>query len=413
MNHLDQIFSNILSYTRHQPIEYLNINDAFGHTLAEDIISPHAYPLTDEAAKTGIAIMLSNLKQLPVSLRVVGISSHATPYTDKINDGEAVLLHKHSPLPPETDAIIALRDLELKSTPTIGDDIIIEENLDINLGDNIAMKGIDFDDNEIVLHKGSVINSRAISIAATMHVPWLKVRRLPRIGILSIGSELRKLGEPGSRDSVIPSSSHYLRSTIKSCGGQPIDLGVAPDNIDEIKYILSNIDGLDMVITTGGTSLSAKNLLLQVLTDDEDSIVHKEEFCIEDSESVFYGLYHNVPFISLPGSLCCNLILSPLLIKPIIFYLSGGGDLKINTKKAILGRNLDNYDMRYHFLHSKIHDDENGHLIVEPMSGQDRIMLSNIYKCNSILMVDHSKPKGKAGDIVDIICLSETSVFNL
>ncbi|MCH2037074.1 MAG: molybdopterin-binding protein, partial [Rickettsiales bacterium] len=304
MNPIDSILQNMSQFVKQQPKEVLGLTDAFGRILAEPLVSPHAFPITDEAAKTGFAVRLSDITQLPISLNLVGTSNHSIPYTDPINPGETVLLYKHSPLPPNTDAVVPMEYTDITSyldnrsyKPKLGDDIIIDR--DVTLGANISMQGIDFDDDEIVVDVGCPVSSRVVSLAATMHIPWLTVRRKPRVGVLAVGSELKMLGDPGSRASVVSSSSYSLKCAIKACGAIPVNMGIVKDDPDAIDDVITATPGLDFLITTGGTSLSANNLLLNALAKNEDSMIYKEQVVIDEGEVVIYGNYGNMPFISL------------------------------------------------------------------------------------------------------------------
>ena len=83
MNPIDSILQNMSQFVKQQPKEVLGLTDAFGRILAEPLVSPHAFPITDEAAKTGFAVRLSDITQLPISLNLVGTSNHSIPYTDR------------------------------------------------------------------------------------------------------------------------------------------------------------------------------------------------------------------------------------------------------------------------------------------------------------------------------------------
>lgn len=416
MNPIDSILQNMSQFVKHQPKEVLGLTDTFGRILAEPLISPHAFPVYDEAAKTGFAVRLSDINELPVSLKLVGTSNHSIPYTDPINNGETVLLYKHSPLPPNTDAVVPMEYTDITAylengsyKPKLGDDIIIDR--EVTLGANISMQGIDFDDEEVVVEEGSSVTSRVVSLAATMHIPWLTVRRQPRVGILAVGSELKMLGDPGSRGAVISSSSYSLKCAITACGGIPVNIGIVKDNPEEIEEVISGTAGLDFLITTGGTSLSANNLLLNALANNEDSMIYKEQVVIDEGEVVIYGNYGDMPFLSLPGNLCGSLILSTLLINPLIRYMSGNKELKLVTEEAILGRNLDAYDVKHHFLHSKLID-KDGKLIIEPMSGQDKVMISHLTTSDALLILDDNIVH-KAGDIMNIVKFSGSDFVEL
>ncbi|MCH2038864.1 MAG: hypothetical protein MK137_09760, partial [Rickettsiales bacterium] len=103
--------------------------------------------------------------------------------------------------------------------------------------------------------------------------------------------------------------------------------------------------------------------------------------------------------------------LSTLLITPLISYMSGYNMLKLTTEEAILGRNLDAYDVKHDFLHSKLID-KDGKLIVDPMSGQDKVIISHLTGSDALLILDDDTAH-KAGEIVKIVRFSGDDPFNL
>ena len=65
-----------------------------------------------------------------------------------------------------------------------------------------------------------------------MNVPWLRVRRRPRIAILSTGDEVVMPGEPIGPNQIVASNGLSLSAFVTVCGGQPINLGIAADDRD-------------------------------------------------------------------------------------------------------------------------------------------------------------------------------------
>ena len=89
--------------------------------------------------------------------------------------------------------------------------------------------GLDFSTGETLLTSGTILTARDIGLAAAMNVPWLMVRRKPRISILATGDEIVMPGDPVSRNQIVSSNALSLAAFVLAQGGEPLDLGIAPD----------------------------------------------------------------------------------------------------------------------------------------------------------------------------------------
>src|SRR3546814_5121359 len=65
------------------------------------------------------------------------------------------------------------------------------------------------------------------SLAAAMNVPWLAVRRRPRIAVLATGDELVRPGDPVGENQIVSSNNIGIAALIEAHGGTATDLGTA------------------------------------------------------------------------------------------------------------------------------------------------------------------------------------------
>ena len=79
------------------------------------------------------------------------------------------------------------------------------------------------------------MTARDIGLAAAMNVPWMAVRRRPKVAILATGDEIVRPGDNINPHQIVSSNSYTLAALIKAAGGEPIILGIAPDTIEGIQ----------------------------------------------------------------------------------------------------------------------------------------------------------------------------------
>lgn len=383
------------------PAEMTSISQSLGRVLAEDISAPNNHPQHDTAYIDGYAVLMEDITQMPVTLNKIANSTITSPYTTPLNHGETVLVYNGAQIPPNCQTIIPYNHADHD-----GDEVTLNDTA--AEGQNIALQGLDIGKGDILLQKGEVITASAINLASMMHLSWLPVTRKPRIGILSTGSELSMIGEKhhGHEAKNVASSFHALEALLTSYGAAPTNLGIFPDDIDAITGSLINHPNLELIITTGGLSLSANKLMvncLQKVGKDIEEIT----LSIGRGETILISRVNNTTIVSLPGNPASTLICAALLIRPLIEYMLGIPRYHLKVHNAILGRNLDRYDTKANFLHATIEYSDNGTIVVDPVSGQDTLLSSSLHEADCLILLEPDM-QTKAGSIVEIIPLNNT-----
>ena len=126
--------------------------------------------------------------------------------------------------------------------------------------------GLDFREGDVLLRAGRVLDARAIALAAAMGHAALPVRRRPRVAILANGDELVPPGEETGPDQIVSSNGVGLSALVRSTGGEPIDLGIAPDSREAIAAFVGRASGADILVVVGGASVGEHDLVQGALT---------------------------------------------------------------------------------------------------------------------------------------------------
>ncbi|MDP6884848.1 MAG: molybdopterin molybdotransferase MoeA, partial [Rhodospirillales bacterium] len=182
------------------PSERVGLADALGRVLADDVASRITQPPSDVSAMDGYAVRASDVAAVPVTLRRIGESAAGQAFDGVLGAGHAVRIFTGAPVPEGADAIVIQENTEAE-----GDDVLVRQGA--APGKFIRPAGLDFAEGRVLLPAGRVMTARDIGVAAAMNVPWLSVRRRPRIAVLATGDELVMPGEPRTRDQIISSNS--------------------------------------------------------------------------------------------------------------------------------------------------------------------------------------------------------------
>ena len=398
---LEEALKAVLENTRPLDEERVFIDEALGRFLAEDITSDTDKPLFDNSAMDGYAVRYEDIRGAsegsPVQLRLVGESAAGTEEELKVERGTAVKIFTGAPLPKGADTVVPVEYTEEK-------DGAVFIKREFREGSNIRRKGEDLKEGDIVLSKGSEIRGYEAGLIASVGRALVKVHRRPRVGILSTGDELLEIGEPQTRPSQIRSSNHHmLYSLVLSAGGEPYQLGVAPDDPKELLKVLKNCRDYDIFVTTGGVSMGEKDYV-QYLVKEIGVDVKFHRLRIKPAKPVLFGTYgENRLFFGLPGNPVSCAVAFDLLVYPAIRTMLGAKEIFKKKITATLVKGYRRRDAkRREFARARVWFDK-GRYWCELHPKQRSHMLTSYVGANAYLVVYEGVSELKEGEEVEVV----------
>ena len=132
------------------------------------------------------------------------------------------------------------------------------------VGRNLRRAGEDVRRGDVVLPRGSHIGPAELGVLTSIDVAELSVARRPRVGILATGSELVPPGRPLGPGQIRNSNSFTAWGQVLAADAVPVMLGIAADDPDETRRLISRALEEDVVITSGGVSVGDYDFVKQV-----------------------------------------------------------------------------------------------------------------------------------------------------
>ncbi len=394
---VDEALKSVLLGIKQLDYEQISIAQSLGRVLAVDLISRLTQPPSAVSAMDGYAVAVNDIATIPVTLKQIGESAAGKSFNGKIKAGQTVRIFTGASIPQGANTIIIQEDTE-KS----GGGIIIKEAAPE--GKYIRPAGMDFKKGQKLLKAGTRLNARNIALAAAMNMPWIKVIRKPRIAILSTGNELVLPGEFVGQDRIISSNSLGLAAMVSANGGIPINLGIAKDDPGSLKNAVSQLSGVDMLITIGGASVGDYDLIKSVLGEEGLDITFSR-VAMRPGKPLIFGNIFGTPMLGLPGNPVSASVTATLFLLPAISKMLGAEDSSHNTETAALGRDLKKNDSRQDYLRAKIEINKAGENIVTPFAQQDSSMLENYAKADCLIIRQPFADPLARGEIVRIVRL--------
>ena len=378
--------------------ETVSLAEASGRVLAEDVLARTTQPPFDVSAMDGYAVRAQDLTQAPTTLKQVGAVPAGQHFEGEVGAGETVRIFTGSRVPSGADTVVMQ-----ENTTTEGKQITIIKAP--NKGQFIRAGGLDFQAGEVGLKAGQRLTPRAIGYAASMNHPWLTVRRKPRVAILATGDEIVMPGDPIGANQIVSSNSHALAAAVQSYGGEPFNLGIAPDERQGLKTMAAGARGADILVTTGGASVGDHDLVQSVLGE----IGLELDFwkiAMRPGKPLIFGRIGDTRLLGLPGNPVSALVCALIFLRPAIFRMLGLADSGSTILPAQIDCALPENDERQDYLRATLQRADNGALAVTPFKRQDSSMLSLLANSEAHIVRPPFDPPVSEGDTVSIIPLA-------
>jgi len=302
--------------------ELVNLLDATGLALAEDLRADRDFPPFHRATRDGYAVRSADLHTIPSELRLKGtIKAGGTLEGDEIylHAGETVEIMTGAPLPQGADAVVMVEHSE-----NAQDSVTVKRA--VRSGENVVATGAEARADETMVQSGSRINHAVIAVAAAVGRAELSVYRRPHVAVLATGDELVDINLPPGRNEIRNSNSFSLAAQVAQAGGEPVILPVARDEAAELALLLRKGLESELLLLTGGVSMGKYDLVEEVLAS-----LGAEFFftgvAIQPGKPVVFGQItldgRTTPFFGLPGNPVSTMVTFQLFVKPVLDALGG------------------------------------------------------------------------------------------
>jgi molybdopterin molybdotransferase len=244
-----------------------------------------------------------------------------------------------------------------------------------------------------------------VALLAAMNIPWLSVRRRPRVAILSTGDELVMPGEPVGRNRIVSSSGIAVAALVRAWGGEPLLFDIARDDAELIEQRIAAGTQHDLLITLGGASVGDHDLV-QAALKAQGFAMDFWRIAMRPGKPLMFAAKDRARVLGLPGNPVSTMVCALFFVKPAMERLLGQpGDL-VATIPAKLARDLKQNDTREDYVRAKLGRDGDGALTVDPHPVQDSSMLSVLAASDALLVRPAHDPARRMGETVQVIDLS-------
>ncbi|MFQ5846830.1 MAG: gephyrin-like molybdotransferase Glp [Candidatus Methylomirabilales bacterium] len=299
--------------------EYVEILDALGRVLAEDISAPERIPLLDNSAMDGYALRAEDTRganpERPVALHLIGTVGAGQMFDGLLDKGQALRIMTGAPMPRGADAVIRQED-------TQASDRGVSIHREVSPGKNVRYAGEDVKAGEQVLPAGTICRPGVIGLLAALGRRRAAVYQRPRAAILATGDELLRWDEAPTPGKIHNSNSYALAAQVLQAGGVPLLVGPVADTKDLLARRLREGAGADLLLTSGGVSVGDYDLVAETLRE-LGAAVQVREVNMRPGKPFTFALLEHRPIFALPGNPISCMVTFELFVRPALRKMQG------------------------------------------------------------------------------------------
>jgi molybdopterin molybdotransferase len=394
-----EALQRVLTDARPLSAESVPLDDALGRVLTEDVVALRTQPPAAVSAMDGYAVRASDVAQAPTTLKVIGEVAAGHPFAGQVGPGQAARIFTGGVMPTGSDTVI-IQELASQT----GDAVIIHKTT--TKGRNVRAQGIDFVQNQVLLHKEHRLSDRDLMLAAAMNHPSVRVHRRPKVAVLGTGDELVAPGGAPKFGEIVYSNGFALTAIVRNEGADVCDLGIARDRIEDIVASIRRARewGADILVTTGGASVGDHDLVQRALAA-EGLALSFWRVALRPGRPMMHGRLNEMQVLGVPGNPVSSYVCAFLFVVPLIRRLAGRRDIERTPEVALLGSDLPANDERADYLRATLTASTAGP-IATPVPSQDSSLMAPLAAADCLLIREPHAPAAKAGSECVILKLA-------
>ncbi len=324
-------------------IEYIDIKNCVGRTLATDICSYDDIPQYNKSAVDGYAIKSDVLDSIPKTLKL--------DYRVSIKDGLEANIDTNNCVYVPTGAIVPLGyDAMVMIEDTVLEGGMVTINKKVPSGNLIVFKGDDFKKDELCLKKDTLITPFVVTSLAFFGLSKVPVYKKIKVSIISTGDELVEIDNKKRIFDVRDINSHTIQSLCESLHMEVVNTYLVKDDIDALRETVDRAKNeSDFVFLSGGSSVGLRDFTFDVLSEISEVLINgimmkpgKPTIVSKSAEGkMFFGL---------PGHPMSTTIVFKILVEPFVKKIYGvyKNELPLKatvTKKCTRALDKETYQM--------------------------------------------------------------------
>ncbi len=400
---VEQALREILEQVPVLGLEKVDILEALGRVLGEDVRAPRNIPPQDNSAMDGFAVnsedTLGAAAENPLFFDIVEDIPAGHVPQKIVGFAEAARIMTGASIPRGADAVVKVENTEME-------DGRVKFRSPVRKGENVRRSGEDVRMDEIVLTRGRKIRPAEIGMLASLGRSFVSVHQRPLVAVLATGNELADVDGILSPATIVSSNSYSLSAQVIEAGGIPLILGIAKDRKEDMKDKYLQALRADIIISSAGVSVGDYDLVKDVI-QELGTDIRFWKVAMRPGRPLVFGTMGGKPIFGLPGNPVSSMISFEQFVRPSIRKMTGHTNLFRRTLQAALEEGVDKVAGLRFFLRGVVRNMD-GKYVVSTTGEQGSGILKSMVLANGIIVLPEEGTKVPRGTAVTVQVLDDS-----
>ncbi len=366
----------------------LNLKKALNLVCAEDVISKIDIPHFANSQMDGFALSITKNTRFPLSLDIVETVFAGNRPKKTLDPNSSARIFTGAMVPGGANAVAMQENCEFNTTEKK-----VTVNVPIKIGENIRPVGDDIKCGTTIAKAGDVITPAVAGLMASCGISEVKTIKLPKIGILSTGSELMDLGKKLAPAKIYDSNRVMLINLIRQMNLKAFDFGIIKDDAKILNRMLKIYSTkVDVLIITGGVSVGdadfVKTTIKKLCPKNSSSL----QLAIKPAKPFAFGTNSNCVFFGLPGNPVSAAVSFELLVKPTLMKMTGHESFDTEYIRVLSKQDIPSHnDFKTHYLRANVKKDAKGNYVGNLVEKQGSHNLFSLAYSNALAEIPNRR----------------------
>ncbi len=398
---VDEAVSRVLTTVRAVGVETVDVASALGRVLARDVVSSVDVPPWDTSAMDGYAVRAADAAP-GASLTLQPPIAAGRLATVAVAAGLAAPIATGAPMPDGADAVVIVEDTDAARTGEVSLRAGAEP------GAWVRRRGADLRTGQTVLTAGATLNAAQLGLLGSIGLTKVAVARRARVAILITGDEVAKPGDARTPGQLWSSNHLVLAGLVEAAGAVVAEVGFVGDDLEATVSALRSIGDVDVVLTTGGVSVGARDVTRDAL---ERVGVSREFYKVrmQPGKPLAFGLWSRpsgeVAVFGLPGNPVSCAVVFVTMVRPWLRAAMGAARPHLPIVFATAGEALRSGPGRARFERVRLTDGPTGR-VAWATGDRSSGVLSSLARADGLMVLGPDTPGPQPGEPVRVLLLA-------
>ena len=367
--------------------ESVPLDQTPGRSLAEDLVAGQNLPGFTRSTMDGFAVRAKDTfgagEGQPAYLELCGQVLMGQKPDFDLSPGRCARIGTGGMLPKGADAVVMLEHTRML------DDATVEIIKPAAPGGNTIGPTDDAKKGQVLLSAGQVIRPQDAGLLASLGIGRVMVVRKPKVGIISTGDEVVPIEASPGPGQVRDVNTYTLSAQVAQAGGEPLPLGLAPDQADALKKLTAQSrQTCDLTLLSGGSSVGVRDFTVEVFGSFPQAELLVHGVAVSPGKPFIWVRAGESHLLGLPGQVASCMVAFHIFVEPILERMLGrpAQPFRLFTRaEARLTRPAPSANGREEYVRVKVFRNGDG-LAAEPVFGKSGL-LTTLIRGNGLLRI--------------------------